>query len=173
MGLICTKVSAVEDSRESPPKRAASISSRHHSELKVSRFNSSKREEPVWTKDRLGGGGDVKIMLVDKKVNGSIRSYDQTMRKKMDKAEVALLDHPGSRRIPSATVAEQLAAGWPGWLAAAAPEAINGWIPRRADTFEKLNKVCSILYLIQYMMYLLCYCISIANAIVQGNVLKA
>ncbi|KAM1114267.1 hypothetical protein TB1_046185 [Malus domestica] len=141
MGLICTKASAVEDSRESPPKRVASISSRQHSELKVSRFNSSKREEPVWTKDRLGGGGDVKIMLVDKKVNGSIRSYDVTKSKKMDKAEVALLDQPGSRRIPNATVAEQLAAGWPGWLAAAAPEAINGWIPRRADTFEKLNKI--------------------------------
>ncbi|KAM1060908.1 hypothetical protein ACFX2B_025236 [Malus domestica] len=141
MGLICTKPSAVEDSRESPPKRTSSISRRHHSELKVSRFGSSKREDPVWIKDRLGGGGDVKVMLVDKKVNGSMRSYDQTKSKKIDKAEATFLDHLGSRRIPNATVAEQTAAGWPGWLAAAAPEAINGWIPRRADTFEKLNKI--------------------------------
>ncbi|XP_076891545.1 putative serine/threonine-protein kinase At1g54610 [Bidens hawaiensis] len=36
---------------------------------------------------------------------------------------------------------EQVAAGWPAWLSAVAGEAINGWIPRRADTFEKINKI--------------------------------
>jgi cyclin-dependent kinase 12/13 len=35
---------------------------------------------------------------------------------------------------------EQVAAGWPSWLSAVAGEAINGWTPRRADTFEKLDK---------------------------------
>ncbi|KAF8387902.1 hypothetical protein HHK36_026564 [Tetracentron sinense] len=36
---------------------------------------------------------------------------------------------------------EQVAAGWPSWLSAFAGEAIKGWIPRRADTFEKLDKI--------------------------------
>lgn len=36
---------------------------------------------------------------------------------------------------------EQVAAGWPSWLSAVAGEAINGWTPRRADTFQKLDKV--------------------------------
>ncbi|KAL4380363.1 hypothetical protein AHAS_Ahas04G0026000 [Arachis hypogaea] len=36
-------------------------------------------------------------------------------------------------------------AGWPSWLAAVAGEAINGWIPRRADSFEKFDKASSIL----------------------------
>ncbi|KAI3703674.1 hypothetical protein L1987_73866 [Smallanthus sonchifolius] len=36
---------------------------------------------------------------------------------------------------------EQVAAGWPAWLSAVAGEAINGWVPRRADTFEKINKI--------------------------------
>lgn len=36
---------------------------------------------------------------------------------------------------------EQVAAGWPAWLSAVAGEAINGWTPRRADTFEKIDKV--------------------------------
>ncbi|CAA3027335.1 probable serine threonine- kinase At1g54610 [Olea europaea subsp. europaea] len=36
---------------------------------------------------------------------------------------------------------EQVAAGWPAWLSAVAGEAINGWTPRRADTFEKLDKI--------------------------------
>ncbi|KAK9671836.1 hypothetical protein RND81_12G057800 [Saponaria officinalis] len=36
---------------------------------------------------------------------------------------------------------EQVAAGWPSWLSAVAAEAINGWTPRRADSFEKLDKI--------------------------------
>ncbi|KAJ3683757.1 hypothetical protein LUZ60_013984 [Juncus effusus] len=36
---------------------------------------------------------------------------------------------------------EQVAAGWPPWLAAVAGEAINGWKPRRADSFEKIDKI--------------------------------
>uniref|UniRef100_A0AA96NG61 [RNA-polymerase]-subunit kinase n=1 Tax=Phyllostachys edulis TaxID=38705 RepID=A0AA96NG61_PHYED len=36
---------------------------------------------------------------------------------------------------------EQVAAGWPPWLSAVAGEAIQGWIPLKADSFEKLEKV--------------------------------
>ncbi|CAN1174476.1 Probable serine/threonine-protein kinase At1g09600 [Linum perenne] len=35
----------------------------------------------------------------------------------------------------------QVVAGWPSWLTAVAGEAINGWIPRRLDSFEKLEKI--------------------------------
>ncbi|PUZ56631.1 hypothetical protein GQ55_5G341200 [Panicum hallii var. hallii] len=45
--------------------------------------------------------------------------------------------------VPAAAAAEQLAAGWPPWLVAVAGEALRGWAPRRADTFEKLNKIGS------------------------------
>ena len=54
---------------------------------------------------------------------------------------------PRMSRIMSATGGErgaQVVAGWPSWLAAVAGEAINGWIPRKADSFEKLEKVCAI-----------------------------
>ncbi|KAF2299376.1 hypothetical protein GH714_031769 [Hevea brasiliensis] len=37
--------------------------------------------------------------------------------------------------------AEQIAAGWPSWLSSAAEEAIHGWLPLRADAFEKLEKI--------------------------------
>ncbi|KAL6597726.1 hypothetical protein ACP70R_046531 [Stipagrostis hirtigluma subsp. patula] len=52
---------------------------------------------------------------------------------------------PGPRQgcVPAAAAAEQLAAGWPPWLVAVAGEALRGWTPRRADTFEKLNKIGS------------------------------
>ena len=36
---------------------------------------------------------------------------------------------------------EQVAAGWPPWLTAVCGEALGGWIPRKADTFEKIDKV--------------------------------
>ncbi|KAL5198388.1 hypothetical protein ABZP36_001900 [Zizania latifolia] len=36
---------------------------------------------------------------------------------------------------------EQVAAGCPPWLSAVAGEAIQGWIPLKADSFEKLEKV--------------------------------
>ncbi|XP_042385581.1 probable serine/threonine-protein kinase At1g54610 isoform X1 [Zingiber officinale] len=36
---------------------------------------------------------------------------------------------------------EHAAAGWPSWLTAAAGDAVKGWLPRRADSFEKLNKI--------------------------------
>lgn len=36
---------------------------------------------------------------------------------------------------------EQVAAGWPPWLTAVCGEALNGWIPRRADSFEKIDKI--------------------------------
>lgn len=36
---------------------------------------------------------------------------------------------------------DQVAAGWPAWLTAVAGEAIHGWVPLKADAFEKLEKV--------------------------------
>lgn len=148
MGCICSKASPVEDSRESPVRRLSA--SKQYSELKAPRVNSSKREEGDWTKERLDRG-DVKVMLIDKKSNGSMRPYDdQNERKKTEMAEATVLNHPCLGKIPKATEGEQIAAGWPGWLSAAAAEAIKGWIPRRADTFEKLNKVCLDLYLVSF-----------------------
>uniref|UniRef100_A0A7N0UI70 Protein kinase domain-containing protein n=1 Tax=Kalanchoe fedtschenkoi TaxID=63787 RepID=A0A7N0UI70_KALFE len=55
-------------------------------------------------------------------------------------------ENPGKKaQVPRNVVkhveGEQVAAGWPAWLAAVAGEAINGLVPRRADTFEKLDKI--------------------------------
>lgn len=44
----------------------------------------------------------------------------------------------------------QVVAGWPSWLCSVAGEAINGWIPRRADSFEKLEKVSSCIFFLPY-----------------------
>ncbi|CAI9109759.1 OLC1v1009654C1 [Oldenlandia corymbosa var. corymbosa] len=39
------------------------------------------------------------------------------------------------------TEGEHVAAGWPAWLTAVAGEAIEGWVPLRSDTFERLEKI--------------------------------
>ncbi|XP_050128949.1 probable serine/threonine-protein kinase At1g09600 [Malus sylvestris] len=50
----------------------------------------------------------------------------------------------GLTRITSVTNGErgaQVIAGWPSWLTAVAGEAISGWVPLKADSFEKLEKI--------------------------------
>ncbi|MCI11360.1 putative serine/threonine-protein kinase [Trifolium medium] len=135
MGCICSKSSAVEDNNESISKKLQSISTRT-SELNVLRLNSSKRVE---------GGSDVKVKasLNEKKSNGSVHLYDDQngRKKKIEKTEFTVIDHPGLGRVPKAIEGEQVAAGWPAWLSSVAGDAIKGWIPRSADTFERLHKV--------------------------------
>ncbi|KAI4296167.1 hypothetical protein L6164_036147 [Bauhinia variegata] len=53
-------------------------------------------------------------------------------------------EQPRLSRIYSVTRGErgaQVLAGWPSWLTTVAGEAISGWIPRRADSFEKMEKI--------------------------------
>ncbi|AQK78934.1 hypothetical protein ZEAMMB73_Zm00001d035388 [Zea mays] len=45
------------------------------------------------------------------------------------------------RSLRKSLEGEQVAAGWPLWLSAVAGEAIQGWIPLKADSFEKLDKL--------------------------------
>ncbi|XP_071742590.1 probable serine/threonine-protein kinase At1g09600 [Rutidosis leptorrhynchoides] len=53
----------------------------------------------------------------------------------------------GSKRIQKiksivgGTQGAQKAAGWPSWLTSVASEAVQGWVPRSADSYEMLNKI--------------------------------
>lgn len=49
--------------------------------------------------------------------------------------------NPRLSNPPKHVRGEQVAAGWPPWLTAVCGEALSGWIPRKADTFEKIDKV--------------------------------
>ncbi|XP_039041928.1 probable serine/threonine-protein kinase At1g09600 [Hibiscus syriacus] len=42
---------------------------------------------------------------------------------------------------PARPDAELVAAGWPSWLVSVAGEAVRGWLPRRVESFDKLEKV--------------------------------
>ncbi|KAK4743394.1 hypothetical protein SAY87_001395 [Trapa incisa] len=98
---------------------------------------------------------DLSLIQMDIHENGSRRVYDvdgREMERKIslfekqrnERAEsLAAINsrNPTPVRVPKAAEGEQVAAGWPSWLSAVAGEAINGWLPRRADTFEKLDKI--------------------------------
>ncbi|KAG1331237.1 putative serine/threonine-protein kinase [Cocos nucifera] len=43
--------------------------------------------------------------------------------------------------VPNGFSGEHEAAGWPSWLTSVAGEAVKGWLPRRVNSFEKLDKI--------------------------------
>ena len=147
MGGVCCKPSAIEDSKESPRERMSTKSASLDS--CVPRGASLRREDAYRVKDRYDGN-DVRTALIDKQGNGSVRLQDENIERKRERMEcvVAAQQHPGAGSVPKALEGEQVAAGWPSWLAAVAGEAIKGWLPRRADSFEKLDKVCFFLDLV-------------------------
>ncbi|GMH25544.1 hypothetical protein Nepgr_027387 [Nepenthes gracilis] len=126
MGCYCCKPLAVEDTKESPVER---LSSKASSELRASRA-ASLRETKYWN-----DGNDGSLP------NGPVRLQIENFERKRDEPEYIASRHLAMGNIPKATEGEQVAAGWPPWLAAVAGEAIKGWVPRRADSFEKLDKI--------------------------------
>lgn len=142
MGCICGKPYAIDDSNESPRER---LSGKESSDLRAPRAVSSRREENLRLKDRLDSNNNSDeggFIFVDKQVNGASRLYVEPLERKREKPEcVIAVHHPGAGMVPRATEGEEVAAGWPLWLAAVAGEAIKGWVPRRADSFEKLDKI--------------------------------
>lgn len=50
---------------------------------------------------------------------------------------------PRKSNPPKHLIGEQVSAGWPSWLSEICGEALNGWLPRKADSFEKIEKVSS------------------------------
>lgn len=64
--------------------------------------------------------------------------------------------NPRLSNLPKHLRGEQVAAGWPSWLSDACGEALNGWIPRRADTYEKIDKV-DLSFLNDDVKYVVCF----------------
>ncbi|KAL2472824.1 Protein kinase superfamily protein [Forsythia ovata] len=144
MGGVCCKPYAVGDSKENLRER---LSNKTSSDLRVPRVVSSREEESrvkEWldNNNNNNNNSDGRAVLIDKQVNDSARSQNENFERKTEKAEyISVVHHPGMGMIPRATEGEQVSAGWPPWLAAVAGEAIRGWVPRRADSFEKLDKI--------------------------------
>ncbi|KAE9445753.1 hypothetical protein C3L33_22354, partial [Rhododendron williamsianum] len=81
-----------------------------------------------------GEGVSNGVTRKEEKVDGDRRSHGERRRSK---------PNPRLSNPPKHKLGEQVAAGWPSWLSAHVGEAIDGWLPRRADTFEKIDKIGS------------------------------
>ncbi|XP_022985922.1 probable serine/threonine-protein kinase At1g54610 [Cucurbita maxima] len=156
MGCQCSKPSVHEDeqsraSEKLPSLKASGVNfSRKEEDVQFNsvkrdqgvRLNASQRADSIRSKVKPEGG-DLKVVYLDKRVNGSNRVHDdQIEKKKRERLEAAIsANYPGKGSIPKAMEAEQVAAGWPSWLSSVAGEALEGWLPREAETFEKLDKI--------------------------------
>lgn len=166
MGCVCGKPSAIEDSKESPPAKER-ISSSNNNNYKTSsdlrggvavprRVSTRRGEEVVFKEkerppnsrgDGNGNGNGGRVVVIDnkQKVHTNRLSTENFVERKKEKTEVVSIhhqqQHPKAAISPKGIESEHVAAGWPPWLAAVAGEAIKGWIPRRADSFEKMDKI--------------------------------
>ncbi|KAJ6931953.1 serine/threonine-protein kinase [Populus alba x Populus x berolinensis] len=138
MGCICSKVSRATKYLERRVKRKETTK---HAKRLVSL---SKSDEVVVDVDG-NANGSAASLISDQPGNDNAEStpvsYDEGEKK--EKIE-QVNNHQRTTSIVSISNGErgaQVVAGWPSWLTSVAGEAINGWVPRRADSFEKLDKI--------------------------------
>ncbi|CAM8990282.1 unnamed protein product [Rhodiola kirilowii] len=137
MGFLCCRTSSVKHSVRSSRDH---LSSKPLSEVKDN-TGVSRRGESVRHKDKDIFDNDNGTVVYDKKANGSARVHGKNPERKTEKTDFLVERQPTIKSMPKAIEGEYIAAGWPPWLAAVAGEAIKGWVPRRAESFEKLDKI--------------------------------
>ncbi|KAJ6383513.1 hypothetical protein OIU78_026909 [Salix suchowensis] len=104
MGCIASKENSQDGHRER-------LSRKGSLDRRVSHVSSLRKDDGVRSKDK-SNSGDVKI----------------EKRKIEVCQDFPVLSHPAWGKVPKCVEAEQVAAGWPSWLASVAGEAIMGWI---------------------------------------------
>lgn len=152
MGCICSKGS--KDENQVKKERVSKKSSK--------RFVSSSRKDELLV-DVDNGGNDATTRLIseehaEKSAGSTPALWDQGQKKPIV-SDKTVVPHMQRRATMDAGEREgkpqmcrvfstrngidgaQVVAGWPSWLTAVAGEAIKGWVPRKADSFEKLDKV--------------------------------
>ncbi|CAK7357170.1 unnamed protein product [Dovyalis caffra] len=137
MGCICSKVTRANKyfennakSKETtkPAKRLVSL---------------SRRDEVVVEVD--GHASDATASLISNQPGNDnadsvpVSSDEGEKNEKIEKVNLQRIT--SIRSMSNGEKGAQVVAGWPSWLTAVAGEAINGWVPRRADSFEKLDKI--------------------------------
>ncbi|KAB5512503.1 hypothetical protein DKX38_029531 [Salix brachista] len=139
MGSICSKGAAEEDVNTNKNERQVEVDK--FSVQLVAPAISNKEEILV---DVLGRK-DVRRVL-----NGNVGNVIVSVEKREKKTKVdddkKKKGHHRSVAMDLKSIDDQPRPGaereaWPKWLEAAAGEAVKGWLPRRADSFEKLDKI--------------------------------
>ncbi|KAG4153335.1 hypothetical protein ERO13_D04G177100v2 [Gossypium hirsutum] len=135
MGCICSKETQPNQYIENNPGEKEDASSKKWSDS--SKDNDIKVDV------------DATARLISDQQSGSL-SNDERSRKDLSQLQrLPTIDattwggqrQPRITRVMSGERGAQVVAGWPSWLVAVAGEAINGWIPSKADSYEKLEKI--------------------------------
>ncbi|KAK7843109.1 putative serine/threonine-protein kinase [Quercus suber] len=158
MGCICSR-GASDAEKIADWERAQELSK---STVQVVAPAPSKRQEVVV--EVIGGGGVDGSFCPKSKASSRVNSGSITSAKDTEEKKKRIVERPTNGHhqrwatmdlgssgrhsevskiisTPQSGKGEQSAAGWPSWLTAVAGEAIKGWVPRRAESFEKLDKV--------------------------------
>ncbi|KAM0947231.1 putative protein-serine/threonine kinase CMGC-CDK-CRK7-CDK9 family [Dioscorea sansibarensis] len=165
MGCICSKgakpTEEVDVQQEKEPSKSRKLL-----------FTSSRREDIGLVEADGIGGNDLRFLSKSQEtvvVPVSVASVDRIrIGGHQRRATVDVGDHGtvskgvglgdedeprvGIVDVPDAFKGEHVAAGWPSWLTAVAAEAVKGWLPRKAESFEKLDK----LLLFEVLLVLIC-----------------
>jgi cyclin-dependent kinase 12/13/sacsin len=121
----------------------------------LGKYTARRRQSRGGSSDR-GQSSDEQTVTVTEAVNAAVRvkreetatittTSTTTQRQKAtrDTGDFQVEDVQGGteRRMPRPEASLKCQQGWPSWLMAVAGDAIGDWTPRRANTFEKLDKV--------------------------------
>lgn len=91
---------------------------------------------------RRGSGGGRRHRSRSIEVPSGAEGVVVAVRDRKEAVERQRVNHTGDFPVIERRKAFQVnQQGWPSWLLAVAGDAIQGWTPRRANTFEKLSKI--------------------------------
>ncbi|KAH1040580.1 hypothetical protein J1N35_042323 [Gossypium stocksii] len=139
MGCICSKETQPNQYIENNPGEKEDASSK--------KWSDSSKDNDI-TVD-----ADATARLISDQQSGlASRSLSNDERSRKDLSQLQRLptidattwggqSQPRITRVISGERGAQVVAGWPSWLVAVAGEAINGWIPSKAESYEKLEKI--------------------------------
>ena len=155
MGCICTKPEVIKEPPSQPNQKITrsdlQLSARFPEKLSISQsLNQNARlgltSEQVQAKQlhqtslRVKGQSGPFPQVPAESLRRSVRNErNESYPQPKDGRKDILYPNPRSGPLDSERVAH-VAAGWPAWLTSVAGEAVRGWVPRRADSFEKLEK---------------------------------
>ncbi|CAM0874917.1 unnamed protein product [Alopecurus aequalis] len=147
VGQLCSKCTRQDDSSAAQGQTTATTCIH-------GLFTTSSKDESTAVGEVAGDDGDTEVSNVQLKEK-SVISFDPPRKPSArhrlkiwistrhtgvierygNKMELGIFR--GGKRFSS----EHLNAGWPDWLVNVAPEAVQGWAPRRADSYERLSKI--------------------------------
>ncbi|KAL3353949.1 hypothetical protein AABB24_018560 [Solanum stoloniferum] len=150
MGCICSKGSSedeyVFEQKEVDKSSVHMVAPLHREEIKVDLVNPKIEIIPMNSKSkRTSESALISVLATKVEDDGKTRIIERPKeghhkrRSTVDFGVQQSMSRVVS--IPNAAKGELGAAGWPSWLTSVAAEAIQGWLPRSADSFEKLNKI--------------------------------